>query len=63
MSRLNPNVTRQISIDTIREASAHVYEAATRTPLVPLLTEPGRPQVFLKLETLQPIGSFKIRGA
>ena len=36
MSRLNPNVTRQISIDTIREASAHVYEAATRTPLVPL---------------------------
>ena len=56
-------MTRHISIDTIREAATHVYEAATRTPLVPLPTEPGHPDVFLKLETLQPIGSFKIRGA
>jgi threonine dehydratase len=56
-------VTRHISIETIREAAAHVYEAAARTPLVPLPTEPGGPAVFLKLETLQPIGSFKIRGA
>jgi threonine dehydratase len=56
-------VTRHISIDTIREAASHVYEAAARTPLVPLPTEPGTPAVFLKLETLQPIGSFKIRGA
>jgi len=56
-------VTRNISIDTIREAATHVYAAATRTPLVPLPTEPGHPDVFLKLETLQPIGSFKIRGA
>lgn len=31
-----------------------------RTPLVPL---PGHDRVWLKLETLQPIGSFKIRGA
>ena len=54
---------RHISIDTIREAATHVYAAATRTPLVPLPTEPGHPEVFLKLETLQPIGSFKIRGA
>jgi threonine dehydratase len=56
-------VTRHISIETIREAATHVYEAAARTPLVPLPTEPGGPAVFLKLETLQPIGSFKIRGA
>jgi threonine dehydratase len=56
-------VTRNISIDTIREAAAHVYEAATRTPLVALPTAAGHPEVFLKLETLQPIGSFKIRGA
>ena len=40
-----------------------MYEAAVRTPLVPLPTAPGQPQVYLKLETLQPIGSFKIRGA
>jgi threonine dehydratase len=56
-------LTRHISLDTVREAAKHVYEAATRTPLVLLPTEPGRPEVFLKLETLQPIGSFKIRGA
>jgi threonine dehydratase len=48
-----------------------VYEAAVRTPLVRLDVNasgtPGDtaadPAVFLKLETLQPIGSFKIRGA
>jgi threonine dehydratase len=40
-----------------------VYEAAVRTPLVRLPTPPGQPEVFLKLEMLQPIGSFKIRGA
>ena len=56
-------MTRHISLDTVREAAKHVYEAATRTPLVALPTEPGRPEIFLKLETLQPIGSFKIRGA
>ena len=40
-----------------------MYEAALRTPLVPLPRAPGDPEVFLKLETLQPIGSFKLRGA
>src|SRR5215470_14212657 len=35
-----------------------------RTPLVALgVLSPGGPQIYLKLETLQPIGSFKIRGA
>jgi threonine dehydratase len=55
---------RAISIDTIREAARSVYGAARRTPLVPLgPTAPNAPEIFLKLETLQPIGSFKIRGA
>ena len=41
-----------------------MYDAAIRTPLVPLgMVAPGGPEVFLKLEMLQPIGSFKIRGA
>jgi threonine dehydratase len=58
---------RRISLDTIREAAGFVYEAAVRTPMVRLdatapADRPGR-DVFLKLETLQPIGSFKIRGA
>src|SRR5437762_3739670 len=55
---------RSISIDTIREAARSVYGAALRTPLVPLgPAAPNAPEIFLKLETLQPIGSFKIRGA
>ena len=55
---------RAISIDTIRDAARSIYEVAVRTPLVALgpLTPDG-PAIFLKLETLQPIGSFKIRGA
>jgi threonine dehydratase len=55
---------RAISIETIRDAARHVYDVAVRTPLVPLgPLVSGGPHVFLKLETLQPIGSFKIRGA
>jgi threonine dehydratase len=56
-------LTRNISLDTVRDAAKHVYEAAARTPLVLLPTDAGTPAVYLKLETLQPIGSFKIRGA
>ncbi len=58
--------TRHISLDTVRNSTAAVYAAAIRTPLVRLHV-PDRarqaPEIFLKLETLQPIGSFKIRGA
>jgi threonine dehydratase len=61
-----PALTRRISLDTVRDAAETVYRAAIRTPLV-RLDLPGRrtddPEIFLKLETLQPIGSFKIRGA
>jgi threonine dehydratase len=61
-----PALTRRISLDTIREALETVYRAAIRTPLV-RLDVPGSgtktAEIFLKLETLQPIGSFKIRGA
>jgi len=36
---------------------------AIRTPLVRLNFDDGLAEIFLKLENLQPIGSFKIRGA
>ena len=59
-------MNRQISLATIREAAEVVYDVAVRTPIV-RLEVPGLagdgPEIFLKLETLQPIGSFKIRGA
>jgi threonine dehydratase len=60
-----PALTRRISLETIRDAAKHVYQAAIRTPLVrlELPSDLRTPEVFLKLETLQPIGSFKIRGA
>ncbi len=55
-------VTRRISLETVRDAANHVYRAALRTPLVRVDT-PGPSELYFKLETLQPIGSFKIRGA
>jgi threonine dehydratase len=64
-----PVTTRSISLNTIRSAAEHVYRAAVRTPIIRLdlppaaATAAGAPEIFLKLETLQPIGSFKIRGA
>ena len=61
-----PPVTREISLDAIRDSRRFVYQAAVRTPLVRLYPpgdEGGGPEIYLKLETLQPIGSFKIRGA
>lgn len=55
---------RAITIDTIRDAARSIYDVAVRTPLVPLgPIASGGPDIYLKLETLQPIGSFKIRGA
>ncbi len=57
------SVTREITIDTVRDAARHVYRAAVRTPLVRLDYPERDVELFLKLETLQPIGSFKIRGA
>jgi threonine dehydratase len=53
---------REIPAGLIEDARKHVYEAAIRTPLVRLNYE-GQAEIYLKLECLQPIGSFKIRGA
>src|SRR6202142_3586158 len=53
---------RNISVLLIDDARRHVYEAAIRTPLV-LINYDGPVDIYLKLEGLQPIGSFKIRGA
>jgi threonine dehydratase len=50
----------------VHDAAATVYGAAVRTPLVRVdLAGSGSPlrELYLKLELLQPIGSFKIRGA
>jgi len=50
-----------VSIDEIRAAAARLDGVAFRTPLVPF---PGAdPRLLLKAESLQPTGSFKLRGA
>jgi threonine dehydratase len=55
---------RRIPLSTIREAAAAVYGAAIRTPLIRLEAPAADgTQIYLKLENLQPIGSFKLRGA
>ncbi len=53
---------RNIPVGLIADARKHVYEAAIRTPLVRLNYD-GEAEIYLKLECMQPIGSFKIRGA
>jgi len=58
---------RHIPLAAVEDAARAVYAAAVRTPLVRLDLPFGhgtpRPEVYLKLECLQPIGSFKLRGA
>ena len=59
---------REIPLRDIQAAARGVYDLVVRTPLI-RLELPDAPglsaatEIFLKLEALQPIGSFKIRGA
>jgi threonine dehydratase len=49
-----------IALDDIRAAHTRIAGTALRTPLIAL---PGHPGIFIKDESAQPIGSFKLRGA
>jgi threonine dehydratase len=55
-------VTVAIPIEEIRAAREALAGTATRTPLIRLQVD-APAEIHLKLENLQPIGSFKIRGA
>ena len=52
-----------ISADDVQAARERIKPSVVRTPLVRLNVDTGTHEVFLKLENLQPIGSFKLRGA
>jgi threonine dehydratase len=59
---------RAIPLHDIQTAAGALYDLVVRTPLIRLELPHARgshpdTEIFLKLETLQPIGSFKIRGA
>ena len=51
------------SLDQIRAAQRRIEGSAIRTPLVRLNVEDPPADIYLKLENLQPVGSFKLRGA
>ncbi|WP_033294461.1 threonine ammonia-lyase [Amycolatopsis jejuensis] len=52
---------RFVTISDVEAAAERVKGTALHTPLLPQLWAPG--QLWLKPESLQPIGAFKIRGA
>jgi threonine dehydratase len=52
-----------IPLDEIRRARETIAGTAVRTPLVRMHAPEAPAEIYLKLENLQPIGSFKIRGA
>ena len=55
--------TAPIPLDAIRAAQGRIATAIVRTPLLRLTVEDVPAEIYLKLENLQPIGSFKLRGA
>ena len=57
MRRIEP-----LSIDDIIAARTRISSTVNRTPLIKLQVD-GPAEIYLKLENLQPIGSFKLRGA
>ena len=52
-----------ISLREIEDARERIKGSAIRTPLIRLNVDDAPVEIYLKLENLQPIGSFKIRGA
>src|SRR3989440_10368427 len=54
---------RPITLDEIREARQRTASTILRTPLVRLELGPDFPDIRLKLENLQPINAYKLRGA
>ena len=71
MSERNEDVASQVATVTlarIREAAAILRGVAVRTPLLPFGdplpgSRRGQTRTWLKPESLQPIGAFKLRGA
>ena len=54
---------RLVTLDDIRAAQTRIRGVAARTPLVRLLIPELAGEVYVKAEGLQPVGSFKLRGA
>jgi threonine dehydratase len=58
-----PEPVRPIALNDIMEARERIAGTVLRTPLVKLDLGSGDPEIYLKLENLQPTNAYKIRGA
>src|SRR5438094_1383109 len=54
---------RPIRLSEIQEARKRIAQTVVRTPLIRLDLGPDFPDIRLKLENLQPINAYKLRGA
>jgi threonine dehydratase len=54
---------RPINLDEIKDARERIAQTIVRTPLIRLELGPDFPEIRLKLENLQPINAYKLRGA
>ncbi|WP_312794552.1 hydroxyectoine utilization dehydratase EutB [Tianweitania sp.] len=65
LSRIAGNTHLPVALTDIQRAAAWIEGRVVRTPLVqsPSLSQQSGQPVYLKLETCQPIGAFKLRGA
>ena len=60
---VSSEIVEIIPLTEIHEARRVIAKTAIRTPLVRLNLLDAPAEIYLKLENLQPIGSFKLRGA
>ena len=58
-----PKPVRPIELSEIQEARKRIADTIIRTPLIRLELGPDFPDIRLKLENLQPINAYKLRGA
>ncbi len=63
MPEKGSEVQGPIPLNLIEEARERIKRTVLRTPLVRLSVDDAPAEIFLKLENLQPTGSFKVRGA
>ena len=54
---------RPIELSEIQGARERIANTISRTPLIRLELGPDFPDIRLKLENLQPINAYKLRGA
>ncbi|MHC4427905.1 MAG: threonine ammonia-lyase [Planctomycetota bacterium] len=52
-----------VTLEEIAAGRRRIADLALRTPLLRLDTDEAPGEIYLKLENLQPVGSFKVRGA